>query len=104
VWAAIALEDGQAEHGRAPWWWEQAWLAGRVSPRPLEHRLQGGLAEGEGRRGWVGAMAGAEVGEQDGGGNGVLAAGRCADPEVVGRVTRVERGEGREGKGRGGGV
>jgi hypothetical protein len=63
VWAAIALVDGQAWYGRAPRWWEEAWLAGRVSPRLLEHRLQGGLAEGEGRHGWVGAVAGTEVGK-----------------------------------------
>jgi hypothetical protein len=35
-------------------------------------------------------MSGAEVGEQGGGGNGVPAAGRCANPEVVGRVIEEE--------------
>jgi hypothetical protein len=90
VRAPIALVDRQARHGRVA----RGGLADRlprwISPWLLEHHLQGSFAEGMGCRGWVGAMAGAEVGKEGGRGYRVLAAGRRADPDMVGRVVEEE--------------
>jgi hypothetical protein len=63
VRAPMALVDRQARHGWVARGRLAAGLLGRVHPGPLEYRGQGGFAEGRGRRGWVGAMAGAQVGE-----------------------------------------
>jgi hypothetical protein len=86
VRAATALVDWQAGHGRPPWGWELAWLAGRVSPRPLKHLGKSLLAGVVGAGRGVAWMVGTQVGKQGLGWDRVLAAGGRADPETVGRV------------------